>query len=204
MADTMQFDLVSPERNLVSVPVREVRLPGTEGDLTAMPGHAPAIVNLRPGIVTLVTADGAETEFAVTGGFVEINNESVSLLAERGHPRAEMTQAGVEGSSLASRNTELRLAEENYTFQTLMVQQALANGPAEITVGSMTTTDPIVAVSFGLVVLGEGVHITPLAAVGMVIAGALSVWGVVQLSRHHPDAARPVSAPASQPDPVVT
>lgn len=40
--------------------------------------------------------------------------------------RAEMTQAGVEGSSLASRNTELRLAEENYTFQTLMVQQALA------------------------------------------------------------------------------
>ena len=92
MADTMQFDLVSPERNLVSVQVREVRLPGTEGDLTAMPGHAPAIVNLRPGIVTLVTADGAETEFAVTGGFVEINNESVSLLAERGHPRAEMTQ----------------------------------------------------------------------------------------------------------------
>ena len=92
MADTMQFDLVSPERNLVSVQVREVRLPGSEGDLTAMPGHAPAIVNLRPGIVTLVTADGAETEFAVTGGFVEINNESVSLLAERGHPRAEMTQ----------------------------------------------------------------------------------------------------------------
>lgn len=92
MADTMQFDLVSPERNLVSVPVREVRLPGAEGDLTAMPGHAPAIVNLRPGVVTVVAADGSETEFAVTGGFAEINNDSVSLLAERGHPRAEMTQ----------------------------------------------------------------------------------------------------------------
>ena len=92
MADTMQFDLVSPERNLVSVPVREVRLPGAEGDLTAMPGHAPAIVNLRPGVVTVVAADGTQTEFAVTGGFAEINNESVSLLAERGHPRAEMTQ----------------------------------------------------------------------------------------------------------------
>ena len=92
MADTMQFDLVSPERNLLSVPVREVRLPGTEGDLTAMPGHALAIVNLRPGIVTVVAADGTETEFAVTGGFVEISNESVSLLAERGYPRGEMTQ----------------------------------------------------------------------------------------------------------------
>ncbi|GLK64861.1 F0F1 ATP synthase subunit epsilon [Paracoccus kondratievae] len=92
MADTMQFDLVSPERNLLSVAAREVRLPGAEGDLTAMPGHAPAIVNLRPGLVTVVAADGTETEFAVTGGFAEINGESVSLLAERGHPRAEMTQ----------------------------------------------------------------------------------------------------------------
>ena len=93
MADTMQFDLVSTERSLVSVPVREVRLPGTDGDLTAMPGHAPAIVTLRPGMVTVIDAQGQATEFAVTGGFVEINGESVSLLAERGHPRAEMTQA---------------------------------------------------------------------------------------------------------------
>lgn len=86
MADTMQFDLVSPERNLVSVPAREVRLPGADGDLTAMPGHAPAIVNLRPGLVTVVAADRSETEFAVTGGFAEITNDLVSLLAERGHP----------------------------------------------------------------------------------------------------------------------
>lgn len=93
MADTMQFDLVSPERSLVSVPVREVRLPGTDGDLTAMPGHAPTIVTLRPGLVTAIGADGSQTEFAVTGGFVEIGPDSVSLLAERGHPREEVTQA---------------------------------------------------------------------------------------------------------------
>ena len=92
MADTMQFDLVSPERSLVSVPVREVRLPGTDGDLTAMPGHAPTIVTLRPGLVTVIGADGQATDFAVTGGFVEINGDSVSLLAERGHRREEITQ----------------------------------------------------------------------------------------------------------------
>ena len=92
MADTMQFDLVSPERSLVSVPVREVRLPGNDGDLTAMPGHAPTIVTLRPGLVTVIGGDGSEIEFAVSGGFVEISPESVTLLAERGHPRAEMTQ----------------------------------------------------------------------------------------------------------------
>ncbi|MFC0199446.1 F0F1 ATP synthase subunit epsilon [Paracoccus rhizosphaerae] len=92
MADTMQFDLVSPERSLASVPVREVRLPGNDGDLTAMPGHAPTIVTLRPGMVILVGADGTQKEFAVTGGFAEINADSVSLLAERGHPREEITQ----------------------------------------------------------------------------------------------------------------
>lgn len=92
MADTMQFDLVSPERSLVSVPVREVRLPGSDGDLSAMPGHAATIVTLRPGIVTVIAEDGQQTEFAVTGGFAEINCESVSLLAERGHPRDEITQ----------------------------------------------------------------------------------------------------------------
>ncbi|HWL58470.1 MAG TPA: F0F1 ATP synthase subunit epsilon [Paracoccus sp. (in: a-proteobacteria)] len=112
MADTMQFDLVSPERNLVSVPVREVRLPGAEGDLTAMPGHAPAIVNLRPGLVTVVKADGSETEYAVTGGFAEINNESVTLLAERGHPRVEMTQA-IFDEMMAEAHREVRIAQEH-------------------------------------------------------------------------------------------
>ena len=92
MADTMQFDLVSPERSLASVPVREVRLPGTDGDLTAMPGHAPTIVTLRPGMVTVIDNGGTATEFAVTGGFAEINGDSVSLLAERGHRRDEITQ----------------------------------------------------------------------------------------------------------------
>ncbi|SMO63746.1 F0F1 ATP synthase subunit epsilon [Paracoccus laeviglucosivorans] len=111
MADTMQFDLVSPERNLVSVPVREVRLPGAEGDLTAMPGHAPAIVNLRPGVVTVVAGDGSETEFAVTGGFAEINNESVTLLAERGHPRAEMTQE-IYNEMLAQAQRRVEVAKE--------------------------------------------------------------------------------------------
>ncbi len=78
----------------------------------------------------------------------------------------------------------------SYGIGGFMVQQALANGPAEITVGSMTTTDPIVAVMFGLVVLGEGVRITPLTGVGMALAGVIAVCGVVLLSRHHPDAAR--------------
>lgn len=96
MADTMQFDLVAPERNLLSVAVREIRLPGEDGDLTAMPGHAPTIVNLRPGIVKVIDGQGGESEFAISGGFAEISGDSVSLLAEIGHKREDMTQAAFD------------------------------------------------------------------------------------------------------------
>lgn len=68
-----------------------------------------------------------------------------------------------------------------------MVQQGYANGPAEIVVGSMTTTDPIVAVTFGLAVLGEGVRLGPWDSLGMAISGAVAVAGVVILSKYHPD-----------------
>lgn len=90
MADTMQFDLVAPERKLASAPVAEVRIPGADGDLSAMPGHAPLITTLRPGILTVVSAAGT-AEYAVTGGFAEITPESVIVLAERGMPKAELT-----------------------------------------------------------------------------------------------------------------
>ncbi|MFC5736972.1 F0F1 ATP synthase subunit epsilon [Sinirhodobacter huangdaonensis] len=90
MADTMQFDLVAPERKLASAQVTEVRIPGADGDLSAMPGHAPLITTLRPGILTVVSAAGAE-DYAVTGGFAEITPESVIVLAERGMPKAELT-----------------------------------------------------------------------------------------------------------------
>ncbi|AUH34895.1 ATP synthase F1 subunit epsilon [Paracoccus tegillarcae] len=114
MADNMQFDLVSPERRLVSVPVREVRLPGNDGDLTVMPGHAPVIVNLRPGVVVVVDEGGAETQFAVTGGFAEINNESVSLLAERGHAREEMTQE-IFNQMMSEAHRRRKVVEEKHS-----------------------------------------------------------------------------------------
>jgi len=90
MADTMQFDLVSPERKLTSVQAREVRIPSAEGELTAMPGHAALITTLRPGILTVSGPEGT-ADYAVTGGFAEITPEGVTVLAERGLPKAELT-----------------------------------------------------------------------------------------------------------------
>lgn len=91
MADTMQFELVSPERKLASVAAREVRIPGADGDLTAMPGHAPLITTLRPGILTVVSSEGTQ-EFAVTSGFAQIDADGVTVLAERGMPKDELTR----------------------------------------------------------------------------------------------------------------
>lgn len=92
MADVMQFDLVSPERSLVSAQVREVRIPGSEGDLTAMPGHTLTMITLRPGLITVIDDKGAESQFAVSAGFAEIGPEGVTLLAERSLPREDVTQ----------------------------------------------------------------------------------------------------------------
>jgi F-type H+-transporting ATPase subunit epsilon len=90
MADTMQFDLVSPERRLVSGQATSVQIPGADGDMTAMPDHAPVVTTLRPGILT-VEMDGGEQEFAVLGGFAQISGEGATILAEEALPKAELT-----------------------------------------------------------------------------------------------------------------
>ncbi|KMK66577.1 F0F1 ATP synthase subunit epsilon [Puniceibacterium sp. IMCC21224] len=94
MAETMQFDLVSPERRLYSAEILSVQIPGADGDMTVMPNHAPTITTLRPGVLKVETEKGTE-EFVVTGGFAEIG-ESVSVLAERALPRGDVDQATYE------------------------------------------------------------------------------------------------------------
>lgn len=92
MAATLQFDLVSPERKLASVAATEVQIPGTDGDLTAMAGHAATITTLRPGVLKAIGADGTKS-FVVTGGFAEITAAGVSVLAERAVPVEEANAA---------------------------------------------------------------------------------------------------------------
>lgn len=75
-----------------------------------------------------------------------------------------------------------------YGLGVWMIQQGYASGPAEITVGTMTTVDPFVAVLFGLIVLGEGAGMGPGPAVGMAVTGGIAVYGVLLLSKDHPDA----------------
>ena len=112
MAGTLQFDLVSPERRLASVAASEVQIPGADGDLTAMEGHAPTITTLRPGILKAVSSDGAKP-YVVTGGFADITASSVSVLAERAVPVEEATAALFEGLLAEARDAAATSADKD-------------------------------------------------------------------------------------------
>ncbi|SMY05957.1 F0F1 ATP synthase subunit epsilon [Flavimaricola marinus] len=112
MADTMQFDLVSPERRLASVQATEVQIPGADGDMTAMANHAPTITTLRPGILRVVHSGGTD-EYLVSGGFAEITAGSLSVLAEEALPRAEVTQEVYSGMLTAARENHAKAEEHD-------------------------------------------------------------------------------------------
>lgn len=106
----VQFDLVSPERLLASVEASEVQIPGADGDMTAMAGHAPTITTLRPGVLRVVHSGGTD-EYVVSGGFAEITSAGVSILAEQALPRGEMTQE-VFDAMIADAKAAMKSAEE--------------------------------------------------------------------------------------------
>ena len=111
MADTMTFDLVSPERKLASVEATSVNIPGMDGDMTAMPNHAAFLTTLRPGVVKVNNGNDV-TEYVVTGGFAEVSAEGTSVLAEQAMPLAEAT-AEVLANVLTAAEATLESAAED-------------------------------------------------------------------------------------------
>ena len=97
MAANFKFELVSPERILVSAEVSEVLVPGADGDFTVFAGHAPVISILRPGVMTAKLADGTQTRTYIHGGFCEVAPDSLTVLAEKADDVAKMTDAAIAG-----------------------------------------------------------------------------------------------------------
>ncbi len=79
------FELVSPERILFSGDVDAVILPGTEGEMTVLEGHAPVLTGLKTGFLVITDEPGAGRRILVRGGFAEINQRGLTVLAERAH-----------------------------------------------------------------------------------------------------------------------
>jgi len=82
MADPFKFELVSPERLLVSGDVEQVLVPGAEGDMTVFAKHAPVLTTLRPGLLDIGFPGGKNQRFFIRGGFAEVNPAGLIVLAE--------------------------------------------------------------------------------------------------------------------------
>ena len=112
---TLHFELVSPERVLFSGEVEAVMLPGTEGDMTVLPGHAPVMTALKTGVVIATNHKDNGERVLVRGGFAEINAAGVTVLAERATPVQDLTAEMIDREILQAEMA--RDATEDFVAQ---------------------------------------------------------------------------------------
>jgi F-type H+-transporting ATPase subunit epsilon len=82
MSASFKFELVSPERLLVSDDVEQVLVPGAEGDMTVLAHHAPVLTTLRPGLLDIGFPGGEHRRYFIRGGFAEVGPVGLTVLAE--------------------------------------------------------------------------------------------------------------------------
>ncbi|WP_411036391.1 F0F1 ATP synthase subunit epsilon [Shinella sp. BYT-45] len=130
MADSFNFELVSPERLLVSGSVSEVVIPATEGEMTVMANHAPTMTTIKPGIVTVKFADGKKDRYVVFGGFADIIPTGCTLLAESAVHVDEFNREDIARRMEAARS-ELASAssdEQKFGIETYLAELTTLQG----------------------------------------------------------------------------
>lgn len=96
MADKISFNLVSPERLLLSEQVDMVSVPGRDGDFGVLAGHAPVISSLRPGVLDVKGGEHGDQRFFVFGGFTEVTPTKLTVLAEDVLALAEVDATAID------------------------------------------------------------------------------------------------------------
>ncbi|MGA3305771.1 MAG: ATP synthase F1 subunit epsilon [Stellaceae bacterium] len=101
MADKVKFELVSPEKLLLSEDVAMVVVPGGEGNFGVLPGHALLISTVRPGVIDVYAQDqrAVTQRLFVSGGFAEVTPERCTVLADEAMPVAEIDRSAVEAEA---------------------------------------------------------------------------------------------------------
>ncbi len=110
MAEKIHFDLVSPERMLLSEDVDMATLPGAEGYFGVLAGHAPVISSLRPGVIEVTGGTTPNLRLFVRGGFAEVDAKKVIVLAEEAIPMADFDVAALD-RRLADTEEDLAIAK---------------------------------------------------------------------------------------------
>ncbi|CAD7042529.1 F0F1 ATP synthase subunit epsilon [Pseudorhizobium endolithicum] len=103
MADAFNFELVSPERLLVSEKATEVVIPATLGEMTVLANHAPTMTTIKPGVVTVKLASGQMDKYVVFGGFADILPTGCTLLAESAVALSDITRETLQARIEAAR-----------------------------------------------------------------------------------------------------
>jgi F-type H+-transporting ATPase subunit epsilon len=125
MADKVEFELVSPERLLVSKPVDMVVVPGAEGDFGVLRGHSPLISTLRLGVIDVHDGGGVAERIFVAGGFAEVTAERCTVLAEQAVPLGDLKRADIEGE-IKSLKDHLVVADNDAERTTIAGKIAVA------------------------------------------------------------------------------
>ena len=135
MASEIQLEVVTPERRVLAEAVNSVTVPGRNGDMQILPGHAALISELQTGVLAY-NQGGTAQQLHVSGGFIEVNNDKVSVLAEIAERPEEIDAARAR---LAREHTEKQLSswsgsEEDFEkarakLERSMVRLQLASGP---------------------------------------------------------------------------
>jgi F-type H+-transporting ATPase subunit epsilon len=131
MADPFQFELVSPERLLMSDAVDQVVVPGSEGYFTVLKGHAPMMSTMRPGVLEVTQAGGTVRIF-VRGGFADVSTAGLTVLAEQAIPLDNVDDTALaqevknaEEDVADAKDASLKAAAELRLYQLKEVQAAL-------------------------------------------------------------------------------
>lgn len=111
MAQTFKFELVSPEKVLLSTEADSVLVPGVEGNFTVLAQHAPVISALRPGILE-VDYSGSKKRLFVKSGFADVTGETLIVLAETAFDLSETTAVQIT-QEIEMAERELEVAQED-------------------------------------------------------------------------------------------
>lgn len=127
MAATMQCDIVSAEQEIFSGPVAMVSLRGAIGELGILPGHAPLLTGIRPGVVQLRLESGEVEVFYATGGFLEVQPGVVTILADTATRAEDIDEAAAtEARQAAERALAEQAADFDFSLATAQLAQAAA------------------------------------------------------------------------------
>jgi len=129
--ENFDFELVSPEKKLMSEKAWQVTIPGYEGDFGIRAGHSSVVSNIRPGIVEIVTEQGSEpTKIFIAGGFADVTATNCTVLAEEAMMLSDLDQSAIETEVT---DLESKLSNAKDDVETIRYTKQLALAKAKLT-----------------------------------------------------------------------